>query len=118
MLRSLNLTLRFLLELLALATLGAWGATRSGPMALRAALAIGAPLAAAVWWGLFVSPKARLGGPRALRLALGMPVFLLAAAAIAGLGRPGLGLGFAVVATLNTLSTWWGGPQPGETSPD
>jgi hypothetical protein len=118
LLRSLNLTFRFLLELLALAALGAWGATRSGPVPLRAALTVGAPLSAAVWWGLLVSPKARFGGPRALRLALGLPVFLLAAAAITGLGRPRLALGFVIVTTLNTLFTWWSGPQPGETSPD
>lgn len=54
-----NLTVAFLLELCALAALGYWGLrTASGP-ATKAALGIGAPLLAAVLWGLFAAPRAR-----------------------------------------------------------
>jgi hypothetical protein len=52
-----NLTVAFLLELCALAALGYWGfRTASGPAA-KAALGIGAPLLAAVLWGLFAAPS-------------------------------------------------------------
>ena len=54
-----NLTVAFLLELCALAALGYWGLrTASGP-ATKAALGIGAPLLAAVLWGLFAAPAPR-----------------------------------------------------------
>jgi hypothetical protein len=56
-----NLTVAFLLELCALAALGCWGLrTASGP-ATKAALGIGAPLLAAVLWGLFAAPHAPVG---------------------------------------------------------
>lgn len=51
-----NLTLAFLLELCALVALGYWGVwTGDGPVT-KAALGIGAPLCAAVLWGLFAAP--------------------------------------------------------------
>src|SRR5258706_4542265 len=53
-----NEALAFLLELAALAALAAWGfAVGDGGLA-KAALAIGAPLLAAVVWGLFAAPRA------------------------------------------------------------
>ncbi|HKO84627.1 MAG TPA: YrdB family protein [Actinomycetota bacterium] len=58
-----NLTVAFLLELCALAALGYWGfRTASGPAA-KAALGIGAPLLAAVLWGLFAAPGCRSRSP-------------------------------------------------------
>jgi hypothetical protein len=60
-----NLTVAFLLELCALAALGYWGfRTASGPAA-KAALGIGAPLLAAVLWGLFAAPRAPVSIPLA-----------------------------------------------------
>ena len=60
-----NLTVAFLLELCALAALGYWGLrTASGP-ATKAALGIGAPLLAAVLWGLFAAPHAPVSIPLA-----------------------------------------------------
>jgi hypothetical protein len=54
----INMVLRFVLELCALAALGYWGfATGSGPLT-KAVLGLGAPILAAVAWGAFVAPKA------------------------------------------------------------
>lgn len=59
-LKAANLGIRFLMELLALGALGYWGfQTGKGPL-LRALLGLGAPLLAAVAWGMFVSPKAQV----------------------------------------------------------
>lgn len=56
--QSVNLGLRFLLELAALTALGFWGFQTGNDLGLKWLLAIGAPLAAAVIWGAFGSPGA------------------------------------------------------------
>jgi hypothetical protein len=53
-----NLLLRFLLELAALVALGAWGWQTGGPV-----LGLLLPLAAAVLWGAFASPKSHASTP-------------------------------------------------------
>ncbi len=55
-----NLTLAFVMELVALAALGLWGWKVSDSMPLKIALAVGIPLAAAVAWGLFAAPQAAI----------------------------------------------------------
>ena len=52
------LTLRFLLELGALVALGWWG-RGAADGAASIALAVALPLGAALWWGLWVAPRAR-----------------------------------------------------------
>lgn len=51
----LNLAVRFILEILALAAVGSWGWSY-GTGALRYLLALGLPLLAAVLWGTFRVP--------------------------------------------------------------
>jgi hypothetical protein len=114
--KAANLGLRFLLELAALFALGYWGAQRDASGIVRIGLAAALPVVAATFWGLFVAPKARLGGTREVRLALGLVVFFLASAAIVSLGRVTLGWTFGALALVNTVLTYAGGPQPGETS--
>jgi hypothetical protein len=91
-----NLTVAFLLELCALAALGYWGfRTASGPAA-KAALGIGAPLLAAVLWGLFAAPRAPVSIPLAsgggaaagLRLGRGSAIRHRPARACPDLRRP------------------------------
>ena len=55
--RAVNDSVRFCLELAALAGLAVWG-WKTGPDGVNVVLAIAAPLAAAVLWGAFVAPKA------------------------------------------------------------
>jgi hypothetical protein len=57
-LKATLLAVRSALELLALGALVYWGFSEFDGV-LSVVLGIGAPLAAAVVWGLFVSPKAR-----------------------------------------------------------
>lgn len=63
---TVALAVRFLLELGALAALAYWG-YRTGTGFARYALALGAPLAAAVVWGVLVAPKSSRRLPRGRR---------------------------------------------------
>jgi hypothetical protein len=73
---QLNLALKFLLELGALAAFAVWGASTS------VLLAIALPVIAAVAWGLFAAPKARRRLSLPLRAPFELGVFALAAAAL------------------------------------
>src|SRR5689334_23481657 len=57
-LHAANLGLRFLLELCMLAALGYWGFQAGDGPVLKIVLGLGAPLLAAVVWGLFIAPRA------------------------------------------------------------
>ena len=107
--KGANLALRFLLELCALVALGYWGfATASGAMA-KVALGIGAPLVAAVVWGVFVAPRAPVGLPGVVVLLLQVLVFGSAAAGLVATGHRTLALVFAVVVVINSiLMRVWG----------
>lgn len=100
MLRALNLTLRFLLELCALVALGFWGATAvSGPW--RYALAAFAPLLFAALWGLFASPKAPFKRGLTGQLLIEAVLFGGVVLALFGAGRPGLAVIFGVLVVAN-----------------
>jgi hypothetical protein len=96
--RALNLVVRFALELAALAALGHSAWVTVGTSAFRPDAADGAPLAFAVAWGLFISPKAprRLADP--LRLVAEGALFALVVAALAAADRPAVAVVFAAAA--------------------
>jgi hypothetical protein len=97
-----NEALAFLLELAMLAALGWWGATVGGSFVVHVLLGIGAPLTAAVVWGLFAAPRARVRLPMGGVIAVKALAFGSAAVAIAAMGRWGLAASFAVVTFVNT----------------
>lgn len=115
-LKIANLALRFTLELCALAAFGYWGAHVGVTIGAKASLAIGLPIVGALFWGAFVSPKARFVGSRAVRLLLGLGVFVLAAVAMGSMGRTTWGWTFGATALVNSVLTYLWGPQPGETT--
>jgi hypothetical protein len=92
----INLALRFLLELAALAALAAtaaWGWRYADGGLLRYVLAIGIPIGVAVAWGIFAVPddpsrsgKAPVAVPGILRLLLEVAVFVFAAWALYNTG--------------------------------
>ena len=96
-----NELLAFLLELAALAILCWWGFATGAGVPASIALGIGAPLVAAVVWGLFAAPLARFSLPRAGILAVKVVVFGGATAALAVLGHPILATVFAVIVVVN-----------------
>ncbi|WP_433945301.1 YrdB family protein [Paenibacillus sp. SN-8-1] len=101
--QSLNLVLRFLLELAALAAYGYWGFHTGNHAALKFLLGLGTPIAAAVLWGLFGSPKASypLGG--AAYFVLELVVFGLSAAALYAVGAHKMALILAILLIVNKI---------------
>ena len=102
-LKTANLALAFLLELCALAAFAWWGyQTGQGTLA-KIALAVGAPLVVAVFWGLFVAPRAVFTLPPLWRSTLAMIVFGAAAIALFATGQTALAWIFLAVAVLNRM---------------
>jgi hypothetical protein len=100
-LRAANLGLRFILELCMLAALAYWG-FQSGEGTLRhVVLGIGVPLLAAIYWGIFVSPKATFHLPLLAKLIFEIVVFGLAIVALYASGQHLLAIIFAVVAIVS-----------------
>lgn len=101
-----NLALRFVLELAALAAFAGWGWATPDSRVASVALAVGTPLVAAVVWGVFVSPKARvpLGDPA--RVVVEAAFFGGATAALAATGRPLLAWAFGVAAAASLALTF------------
>ena len=98
--RSINLALRFALELAALAAFGAWGLhAADGPA--RFALAAAAVLAAAGVWGRWMAPTSRRRLADPARLLAEAAFFTAAGVALGGTGRGLLGAAFAAVAVAN-----------------
>jgi hypothetical protein len=99
--QSLNLLLRFLLELCMLGAVGYWGFSTADGAAAQALLGVGAPLLMAVVWGVFVSPKASVPLPPVAWAALQAVLFGAAAVALATFASPALAASFLVVVAAN-----------------
>jgi len=96
--RSAIFGLRFLLELTLLVALGYWGFTAPDGVLLKLLLGLGAPIVAAVAWGLFVSPKAAVRLPASVVVGLELALFGAAAAALYVAGQQTLAVALAVAA--------------------
>ncbi len=107
-LQGANLVARFVLELAALAALAYWGFSLNASVTVRVVAGLGAPVVAAVLWGLFASPRAAVPVPDSIQLAVQLGVFTVAVAAMAFAGRPHLAWGFGIAAAVNAaLIAWW-----------
>ena len=106
-LRSGNLLLAFVLEVVMLAAfcLAGWSVTRI--MWLRIALAVGLPAIAIVLWGLFAAPRA---GKRRLKmpalLVFKVLMFVAASAALVVAGQAFIASIFIVLVVINVLGMW------------
>jgi hypothetical protein len=100
--RSANLAVKFLLELAAFAAFAYWGA-QTGTGAAAVVLAIAAPAAAVVVWGVFAAPRSSRRLPLTARAPLELGVFALAGAALAAAGSVVLAVAFGAVAVLNAV---------------
>ncbi len=109
MLKSMNLALRFGLEILALIALGYWGFSTGKGWGLKLLFGLGAPVLAAVLWANFGAPAAghRLTGWT--RVLFEVAVFGSAAAGLILAGQKPLALIFAGLVVLNEgLLFLWG----------
>lgn len=108
----INLMLRFLLELTALASVGMWGWKQSEGW-WRYVLAIGIPIILAVIWGIFAVPDdpSRSGSapvvtPGIIRLMIEAGFFLIAVWSLYDLGFPKLSLAFGAVVILHYILSY------------
>ncbi len=107
--KGANLLLRFLLELCALGALGYWGFKTGSTTITKIALGVGAPLVAAVVWGVFVSPRAPVELSGLVVLLLQVLVFGSAAAVLVATGHRTLAMVFGVIVVTNAvLMHVWG----------
>ncbi|MGC4942920.1 YrdB family protein [Kribbella sp. DT2] len=106
-----NLTVAFLVELVALGVFAWWGWRTGEDTGGRLILAIGLPLATAVLWGLFAAPTAKRGTP-AVRAVVKISVFASATLALWDLGHPLLAVLFAVIVAVNLLAIHGGKLSP------
>ena len=97
------LGVRFLLELASLGAFAYWGASLPARTMVRGVAAVGIPLAVALLWGVFISPKARIPTGHAGRAGLGLLVFLAAALALADRSHHVAAVAFAIVALGSSL---------------
>ena len=101
--KTANLLLRFLLELCALAALGAWGAHTGSRVLTKIALATMVVLAAAVAWGLIVAPNAPVDAGPVLRWTIELAVFAGATASLFAIGRPRYAAALVLVYLVNRV---------------
>ncbi|PPH14147.1 4-amino-4-deoxy-L-arabinose transferase [Rathayibacter sp. AY1G1] len=95
-----NAILRFLLELVALATFTLWGFA-SWDLPWNIVLGIGAPVVAALIWALFLSPRAVLAIDVYGRSLIELLVMGAAALAWLDLGQPVVAIVFGVLAVVS-----------------
>lgn len=105
----INLALRFLLELAAWASMGYWGWTQHEGL-LRGVMAFGLPIVAMALWGTFRVPgdpgDAPVPVPGAVRLALELAEFGLAALLLVAAGRPSWGVGLVILVLLHYVVSY------------
>ena len=113
-LRGVTLTARFLCELAMLAALAFWGYV-VGDGIWAWLLGLAAPAVAAVVWGTFVAPRAKVSVPAPVRVAIELVLFAAAAAGLAAAGQPVaavvLGVAGLVTSLLNDLQERRAGPD-------
>jgi hypothetical protein len=112
--RGATLTARFLCELAMLAALAFWGyVVGEGPWAWL--LGVGAPVLAAVVWGAFVAPKARVPVPASVRVQIELVLYAVAAVGLAAAGQRVaavvLGVAGLVTSLLNDSQERRAGPE-------
>lgn len=101
--KSLNIGIRFLWEILALISFGYWGFHAASQTFLKIILGIGTPFLAAAVWGAFGSPKAPYALSGISRLVLEILVFGGATAALFFTGKHTAAGIYGVIALVNLI---------------
>jgi len=108
----INLTVRFLLEVLALIAMGIWG-WYQGEGWLRFVLALGIPLIAAIVWGTFAVPNdpsrsgsAPVAVPGIVRLVIEAAIFIFAVWALYNQGFTTLSWLFGIIVIVHYLVSY------------
>ena len=108
----INLAIRFILEITALVSMGAWG-WRQGEGAVSIVLGVGIPLIAAAMWGTFAVPddpsrsgKAPVPVPGIVRLVLELAFFGFGAWALYHIGYTTWGVVMGVVVLIHYIVSY------------
>ena len=102
-LQNLNLAVRFLLELCALAAVGYWGFQKGNSTMIKWVLGIGAPIIIAGVWGVFGSPNAIIKLPMTMHLLLELLVFGISTIALYAAGKLQLAWIYGICVVINSL---------------
>jgi len=106
--QSVNLLLRFLLELAILAAIAFWGFSAWDNVGLKLATGVGIPLVIAAFWALFMAPSARRRLRSPVRHVAELPLFGAGVLALAAAGQPAAAAVFVLLYALNkTLMLVW-----------
>ncbi|MEV1037558.1 DUF2568 domain-containing protein [Streptomyces sp. NPDC050204] len=97
-----NEAVAFVVELAALAALAWWGFATGGGMAGQLLLGVGAPVVAAVVWGMFAAPRARFRPPLVGVLVVKAVVLGCGVYAVHAVGHSVGAVFFGVVVVVNT----------------
>ena len=101
-LQNINLAVRFLLEICALAAVGYWG-FQTGNGMMKWVLGIGAPIFLAMIWGVFGSPKAMIVVPTILHFFIEIIVFGIPVLALCAAGKSQLAWIYGICVVINRL---------------
>ncbi|MCA9346851.1 YrdB family protein [Candidatus Saccharibacteria bacterium] len=102
-LKSINLAIRFMLEICTLIATGMFGFSLSKNIILRVVLAIVCTAIIAVIWGLFVAPKASQRIELPWRILLEMVVFGIATMSLIRTNHVYLAMVFAIAVIINQI---------------
>ncbi|AIE60102.1 YrdB family protein [Bacillus methanolicus] len=106
--KSLNLALRFVLELCALAALTYWGYRAGTGSITKIGLGAGIPLFTAIIWATFGAPGSSMELPEPLRFVLEFIIFGMAAVSIIASGHTNLARTFILLVIINrVLMFFW-----------
>ncbi|MEE1772197.1 YrdB family protein [Streptomyces sp. JV185] len=97
-----NELLAFVVELAALGALAWWGSATGGGVVSRVLLGVGAPVIAAVVWGMFAAPRARFRPPLVGVLLVKAAVLGCGVYAVHAVGHSGAAAVFGAVVVVNT----------------
>ncbi len=103
LIQSVNLAIRFLLELCILVIFGYWGFKTGQTGLTKVLLGIGSPILFAIVWGVLLAPKSAMRLHEPWLFLLEITVFVLAAWALARSGRLNLAVAFGAIYLLNKI---------------
>lgn len=102
-LKTLNLAVRFLLELFMLVAVGYWGFKTHSGWTIRILLGIGLPILLILIWSLFVAPKAVYPLRGMPHMALSLILLGSGAVALFASGKANLGWAYAIILIVNQV---------------
>jgi hypothetical protein len=101
--KSVNLVLRFLLELCILVAIGYWGFKTGAQTIIKIGLGLGLPLLVAVVWGIFLAPASSIRLQEPWRLIAELVIFGLAIIALYSTGQRCLAGTFGGLYVINKI---------------